>query len=290
MVKESPFAFSFRNYSLLTKPRIIMGNVITAGAGFALASHRQFQLETFLLMLVGISLVIASSCVYNNYIDRHKDKMMERTKNRPLAKGTISEKAALIFATLLIITGSAIFAIGVNLLAMVSVLVGFGIYVFLYSFSKYQTIHGTLIGSVAGAMPPVVGYTSASGHLDGAALLLFLIVALWQMPHFYAISIRRLHDYRSAKVPILPIKKGMLKTKLQMFFYIMAFTIATLMLTAFDYTGYLFMAIASILGIAWLVLCIRGLKTCDDQAWAKQMFRFSLIVIMGISFAIPFSL
>ena len=289
MVKNSPFAFSFRNYSLLIKPGIIVGNAITACAGFALASQGEFQFITFLLMLIGISLVIASSCVYNNYIDRHKDKMMERTKNRPLAKGIISEKAALIFATFLIIAGLATLAIGVNILSMASALVGFGIYVFLYSFSKYQTIYGTLIGSVAGAMPPVVGYTAASGRLDGAALLLFLIVALWQMPHFYAISIRRLRDYRSAEVPILPVKKGMLKTKLQMFFYIMAFTIATLMLTAFDYTGYLFMAIASILGIAWLVLCIRGLETRDDQAWAKQMFRFSLIVIMGISFAIPFS-
>lgn len=284
----SPFAFSFRNYSLLTKPGIIMGNAITASAGFVLASKGAFQWPLFLTMLVGICLVIASACVYNNYIDRHHDKRMDRTKNRPLAKGTISGKAALIFAALLIIFGTLTLALGVNLLATAAALMGFGIYVFLYSYSKYQTIYGTLIGSVAGAMPPVVGYTAASGRFDVAALLLFAIVALWQMPHFYSISIRRLEDYKAAGVPILPLKRGIMKTKIQMFFYIMGFIGATLLLTAFNYTGYGFMAIASILGLCWLILCIRGMETEDHTQWAKKMFRFSLIVIMGVSFAIPF--
>lgn len=289
MVKKALFAFNFRNYFLLTKPGIIMGNAITAGAGFFLASGKDFQFGIFLLMLLGISLVIASSCVFNNYIDRYKDQMMDRTKNRPLAKGTILGRGAITFAISLIIAGLITLYVGVNFLSMLCAFVGFVIYVFVYSFVKYQTIYGTLIGSVAGAMPPVVGYSAASGHLDGASLLFFLIVVLWQMPHFYSISIRRLQDYQLSGVPILPIKKGVLKTKLQMFLYIMAFTVSNLMLTAFEYTGYFFMAIASILGISWLVLCIRGLKAQDDQIWAGKMFRFSLIVIMGISFAIPFS-
>ncbi len=284
----SPFAFSFRNYSLLTKPGIIMGNAITAISGFVLASKGAFQWPLFLTMLIGICLVIASACVYNNYIDRHHDKRMDRTKNRALAKGTISGKAALIFAALLITAGTLTLALGVNLLATAAALMGFGIYVFLYSYSKYQTIYGTLIGSVAGAMPPVVGYTAVSGRLDLAALLLFAVVVLWQMPHFYSISIRRLKDYKAAGVPILPLKRGIMKTKIQMFFYIMGFIGATLLLTAFNYTGYGFMAIASFLGLCWLILCIRGMKTEDHTQWAKKMFRFSLIVIMGVSFAIPF--
>ena len=284
----SPFAFSFRNYSLLTKPGIIMGNAVTAIAGFVLASKGAFQWSLLLTMLIGICLVIASACVYNNYIDRHHDKRMDRTKNRALAKGTISGKAALIFAALLITAGTLTLALGVNLLATAAALMGFGIYVFLYSYSKYQTIYGTLIGSVAGAMPPVVGYTAVSGRFDLAALLFFGVVVLWQMPHFYSISIRRLKDYKAAGVPILPLKRGIMKTKIQMFFYIMGFIGATLLLTAFNYTGYGFMAIASFLGLCWLILCIRGMKTEDHTLGAKKMFRFSLIVIMGVSFAIPF--
>lgn len=285
---SNPFAFSFRVYSLLTKPGIIFGNVITTGAGFALASHGSFSLSLFLLTVLGIALVIGASCVYNNYIDRQSDKKMERTKNRPLASGAVSEKGALFFATTLLIFGMATLGLFVNGLAMLFAIIGFVVYVFLYSFSKYQTTYGTLIGSIAGAMPPLVGYSAASGKFDLAAFLLFASVVLWQMPHFYAISIRRLQDYEKANIPILPLKRGMLKTKLQMFFYILGFSVVTLLLTAFNFTSYFFMAISSALAVVWLILCIRGIGSKNDLVWAKQMFLFSLVVIMGMSFAIPF--
>jgi protoheme IX farnesyltransferase len=276
-------------YVNLTKPGIIMGNVITTAGGFALASRGSFNFLLFLVTLLGISLIIASACVCNNFIDRSADGMMSRTKNRPLARGVISSRNALFFALALGLSGAALLYVFVNMLALAAALFGFLVYVALYSFSKYRSIHGTLIGSVAGALPPVVGYCAASGSFDGGALIFFLILALWQMPHFFAIAIRRLEEYAAASIPVLPVVKGLKATKIQMLCYILIFTISTSMLTFFGYAGPLFLVATAPLGLAWLVLCIKGFKSKNDTLWARQMFLFSLVVIMGLCAVIPFS-
>jgi len=282
------FSYTARNYSLLTKPGIIFGNVITTAGGFALASKGTFNLLLFLATLLGITLVIGSACVFNNYIDRHHDKKMNRTKNRPLVRGLISTKAALVFGVILGLMGTACLLLFANILATALALVGFFVYVLLYSFSKYHSIHGTLIGSVAGAIPPLVGYCAVSSHFDLGAVVLFIMMTLWQMPHFFAIGIFRLEDYKAAAIPILPIKRGMHTTKIQMLLYIVAFMISASLLTLFGFTGYGFLIIASALSLYWLFLGIRGFKATSDTIWARKMFKFSLIVIMGICFAIPF--
>jgi protoheme IX farnesyltransferase len=138
-------------------------------------------------------------------------------------------------------------------------------------------------------VPPVVGYCAVNNHFDTGALILFVMIAMWQMPHFFAIAIYRLEDYAAASIPILPIKKGIQTTKIQMMLYIVAFIVASFMLTVMNYTTYLYLIIAAILGIAWLWLCIRGLKSHNDKLWARHMFIFSLIVVLGISIALPFT-
>lgn len=283
------FTFATRTYCLLTKPGIIMGNAITTAGGFALASRGSFNFLLFLATLIGISLVIASACVFNNYIDRVADEKMERTKNRALAKGAISSRSAILFAIVLGFMGIFTLSFFSNILALGIALFGFFVYVVLYSFSKYHSIHGTLIGSIAGAVPPVVGYCAARNSFDSGALILFVMIALWQMPHFFAIAIYRLKDYAAASIPVLPLKKGMHATKIQMTYYIIAFTGVACTLFAFNYVGYAFLIVASILGLAWLMLCIKGFKSNNDQLWARKMFIFSLVVVMGICFAIPFS-
>jgi len=283
------FSVTARNYSLLTKPGIIFGNVVTTAGGFALASKGSFNLWLFLATLLGITLVIASACVFNNYIDRHHDKKMNRTKNRPLALGHISLKAALFFGVILGLLGTACLFLFVNVLATILALAGFVVYVLFYSLSKYYSIHGTLIGSISGALPPLVGYCAASAQLDLAACILFVTVALWQMPHFFAIGIFRLDDYKAANIPILPIKRGMRATKIQMIWYIIGFAIAASLLTFFGYTSYGFLIVSTLLSLCWLILAFQGLKATDDQLWARRMFKFSLIVILGICFAIPFT-
>ncbi len=276
-------------YFSLIKPGILFGNAITAIGGFAMASKDHIDCSLLLIMLIGLSLVIASGCTCNNYIDRYADQKMRRTQNRPLAKGIIQENHAILFAVVLGLLGTFILAFYVNLLTVMVALIGFFVYVFLYSFSKYYTSHGTLIGSIAGAVPPVAGYCAASRCFDLGALLLFIMIVLWQMPHFFAIAIYRLEDYAAASIPILPIKKGIYRTKLNMLFYVAAFLISSLTLTLFKYTGFSYTLAASVLGAGWLWLAIKGLTSTNDKQWARKMFIASLIVVTVLCSIIPFS-
>ena len=272
-----------KTYYLLTKPGIIIGNLITTVAGFALASKGHFDWVLFLTMFVGLGCVIASACVFNNYIDRDLDKKMARTKNRALASGTVSGKSAILYATVLGCMGIAVLGLYTNLIATSIAALGFFIYVILYSFWKTKKNYATLVGSIAGALPPVIGYSAASNRLDGAALLLFAILVLWQMPHFFSIAMFRFDDYSAAKIPILPVEKGVKATKIQMLLYILAFTAATVSMTALGYTGMAYLLIAAPLGLLWLLLSIQGLQAKNDQVWARQMFRLSLVIVTALS-------
>jgi protoheme IX farnesyltransferase len=274
---------TIKTYYLVTKPGIIMGNLITNIAGFALASKAGFNPLLFLITFLGLGLVIGSACVFNNYIDLEADQKMSRTKNRPLAAQLISGKAALVFASFLGALGFLILSIYTNRLAVFVAGIGFFIYVVLYSFWKYQSRLAILVGSVAGAIPPVVGYCAAGGVFDLGAAFLFLILFAWQMPHFFAIAIYRMQDYKSAGIPVFPLEKGMFATKLQSVYYIIAFFISVLALYFFDFAGVLSTSVGGILGLVWLFLAIRGFWQTDHIAWARQMFRFSLITITLLS-------
>lgn len=278
-----------KNYYSLTKSGLVYGNLITVIGGFALGAAvamRTIEGEggVFVATLIGISLIMASGCVFNNVIDRDIDALMPRTKERALVTGIILPRAAIIFAAALAAIGFTVLGLFTNLLAVEIALIGFFSYVVLYSFfAKRHTIWGAEVGSISGATPPVVGYVAASGHLDIAAILLFAIMIFWQMPHFYAIAIRRADDYAAANIPVLPIKKNVRRTKFAMFAYIVAFIIAASLLTFFGYAGVVYLVITLLLGSFWLILCLQGFwvsgSEADDQ-WARKMFFFSLIVMM----------
>jgi len=272
-----------KTYYLLTKPGIIIGNLITTIAGFALASQGHFQVPLFFATMLGLGAVIASACVFNNYIDRDADEKMERTKNRPLVTKAISNKSAILFALFLGVVGIGILARYTNFLTVCVALVGFVVYVALYSFWKYRTNLATLVGSISGGVPLVVGYCAVSGRIDMGALLLFAMIVLWQMPHFYSIAVYRMEEYAKASIPVLPIAKGIYVTKVQMLLYIMAFIVSCILLTIFGYTGYVYMGLAVPLGLSWLALCIHGFKGDNDKKWARKMFSLSLFVITSIS-------
>jgi len=275
-----------KTYYLLTKPGIIMGNAITTASAFFLASKGHVDFILFLATVAGLGGIIGSACVCNNYIDRESDAKMVRTKNRPLPKGLISGKKALIFAAMLGSAGALVLGIFTNVLALTVALFGFFIYVVLYSFWKYKTYYATLVGSIAGAVPPVVGYCAVSHHLDFGAVLLFAILVLWQMPHFFAIAMYRFNDYVAASIPLLPIKKGAQATKIQMLLYIMGFTLVALLLTPLGYTGKIVLVSAALLGFAWLILCLKGFKVANDRQWARKMFVLSLVIITIFSVTI----
>ncbi len=279
-----------KTYFMLTKPGIIFGNAITAAGGFILASKAQVDPWLFLATLMGLSLLIASACIFNNYIDRNIDKMMERTKNRALVKGIISPQKAIIFAVFLGLSGVLLLMLYTNLLATIIALTGFFVYVILYSLSKYRSSYATVIGSISGGIPPVVGYCAAVDRFDMGAFLLFMIVALWQMPHFFAIAMYRLDDYIAASIPVLPVKRGVYITKVHMLLYVIAFLVPVCMLTILGYTGYAYLIVMGLLGLSWLLLCIKGFKDTNDRLFGRQMFHFSLVVIMMLCIMVSVSI
>ncbi|MDE2589744.1 MAG: heme o synthase, partial [Patescibacteria group bacterium] len=209
MTKGSRQVQAIKTYYLLTKPGIIYGNTITTVAGFLLASQGKIYFGLFMATLFGVSFVIASACVINNYLDRKIDKKMARTQKRALVTHAISPSHALVFATILGILGFLDLVVFTNGITFMIGLIGYIDYIVLYGLSKRKSIYGTLVGSISGATPIAAGYTAVTNRFDIAALLLFLIMVFWQMPHFYAIAIYRLKDYVAAGIPVLPAKKSM---------------------------------------------------------------------------------
>lgn len=275
-----------KNYLMLTKPGIIFGNAVTAVAGFMLASKGHVDLLLFVAMLTGLSLIIGSACVFNNYIDRGIDVKMTRTKTRALAIGAVSVAPALMFASALGCSGALILALFTNVVALWMALAGFFVYVMLYSPCKYYSSYATEIGSIAGAIPPVVGYAAVTNGLDLGALLVFLLIAFWQMPHFYAIAMYRLEDYAAASIPVLPLAKGLQRTKVQMFVYVVLFLITSCLLTTFGYTASAYLFVVTLVGMYWLVLASKGFTITNDKKWARSMFIYSLVVVMILSLMI----
>lgn len=268
-----------RAYYQLIKPGIIRGNVITTIGGFLLGANGNVNLWLLLATVAGLSGVIASACVVNNYLDRSIDEKMKRTKSRALVTGVISLKSALVFAAILGIAGLGILIVYTNPLTSIIALFGFIAYVVLYGIAKRKTVYGTIIGSISGAVPIVVGYTAATRSLDALALLLFAILVVWQMPHFYAIALYRLNDYKAAKLPVLPAVKGGRVAKIRSLVYIAAFIIATTSLTLLGYTGITYLIVMLIVGVAWLVIGARDYRTLKDEKWGRSVFGFSLLVI-----------
>ncbi|VFP80135.1 heme o synthase [Candidatus Erwinia haradaeae] len=271
-------------YIQIIKPGIICGNLIPLTGGFVLACQGDINYNLLFSTIIGVAFVIASSCICNNYIDRDIDKKTKRTQNRALVKGTISPKWSLFYASILGSTGIIILYFYVNLLAMLVAIIGFIIYVCIYSlYMKRSSIHGTLIGSLSGATPPIIGYLSVTNHVEPIVLILLIIFSLWQMPHSYAIAIFRLKDYKSAHIPVLPVIKGVLITKNHIVWYIVAFTFATILLTIFGYTGYQYLLIMLATNIWWLKIALSGYKNKNDQVWSRKLFFVSIIIIIIIS-------
>lgn len=277
-----------RTFYYLTKPGIIRGNLFAATAGFLLASGGDIDLWLLLATWGGIALVIACGCVFNNYIDRNIDKKMKRTQNRALVSGAVSGRTALAYGTILGIAGLTLLAASANWLTVGLGLLGLFFYVVIYGIAKRRTVFGTIVGSISGALPPVAGYTAASNQLDTGAVVLFLVLVCWQMPHFYAIAMFRHKEYAAAGLPVLPVVHGMRTAKIHILTFIAAFIIATLLLPLYGYTGFVYTVAVGLVGLAWLAKGMAGFHAQDDVKWARGMFFFSLTVITVFCLSVIF--
>ncbi len=271
-----------KDYYSLTKPGVLYGNALTAAAGFLFASRGDVDWWLFVSLCLGSTLIIASACTINNFLDQDIDSKMERTKTRAIVAGKVPGSHAVIMSIILGVVGFATLAVFTNWLVVAVGIIGFVDYVVLYGMlSKRLSIHGTLVGSISGAVPILAGYLAVTNQLDLGAILLFIILFLWQMPEFYSIAIYRRQEYKEAGVPVISVVKGIRHTKIQIFFYTLAFVIATALLALAGYADYFYLSTMMILGGYWLLLAIIGLGTRMNDRWARRMFRFSLIILLA---------
>lgn len=275
---------SVLRYYSLTKPRVMFGNVLSAAAGFLFASPGRIDWWLFLAVCLGTTLVIASACVLNNVLDRDIDTVMARTKKRATVTGGVGARNAVIYSAILGLAGLGVLIAWTNMLVVIVGLVGFLAYVVLYGMlAKRLSIHGTLVGSVSGAAPILGGYVGASGVFDAGAGIVFLMLFFWQMPAFYSIAIYRQAEYARARVPIISVVRGIASTKVQILIYTAVYVAASLLPQPLGYTGWVYTAVTAALGAGWLIMAVRGLRTSDDDRWARLMFRFSLITLCAAS-------
>lgn len=268
-------------YYQLTKPGVLYGNVLTGAAGFLLAAAGHVNWGLFAAAIGGMTLVIASACVINNYLDRDIDSIMERTKSRPSVTGVIRGSYMLAYGVILGLLGVAILYAWTNLLVVAIGIIGWATYVWLYgALSKRRSIHGTLVGSISGAMPIAGGYAAVSGRIDAGLVIVFLILFFWQFPEFYSIAIYRRKEYAAADVPVMTVVKGVRSTTMQIFAYTILYVVSTLLLTVYGYTGVAYLVVMAFAGGYWILLAAKGFSAKKPEVWARQMFRFSMYTIL----------
>ncbi|MGB4768001.1 MAG: heme o synthase [Candidatus Saccharimonas sp.] len=272
----------FRAYYQLVKPGVMYGNVLTGAAGFLLASQGDVQWLLFVATIVGMTLVVSSACALNNYLDRDIDSKMERTKARPSVTGAVAPGAILRYAIILGVIGIGVLALWTNWLVVAIGMVGFVTYVWFYgAWSKRQSIHGTLVGSISGAMPIAGGYAAVSGQIDIGLVIAFLVLFFWQFPEFYSIAIYRRKEYAAAKVPVMSVVKGIQSSIVQIYIYTGLYVLSTLALTFAGLTGWIYFAIMAAFGIHWMWVAYLGLRTSAPEKWAKRMFKLSMVNVLA---------
>lgn len=279
---KAPFKQKVRLYYRLTKPGIIYGNAFTAIAGYILGARYGFSFTDFAGTIIAICLIIACGCVTNNILDRRIDSKMARTQKRGLVTGEISVKSAGIYAAIMGGAGFALLAVSSNPLTVLLGMIAIVIYVVLYGAAKRYSGYGPAVGSIAGALPPVAGYTAASGRFDLGAVALLLLLIVWQMPHFYAIAIYRRSEYQAAGIPLLSVTKGALTTQRRIMVYLVLFIVTVPLLFWFGYTGVTYLILALGLAIGWFIVSLKEYKDADVSRWARRMFRYSLLVVMAM--------
>ncbi|NBV77620.1 protoheme IX farnesyltransferase [bacterium] len=276
------------DYFTLTKPGIVRGNTITAIAAFLFASVSPIAWAPCFAMAIGTAAVIASACVFNNYFDRHLDAKMARTQKRALVTGTISTQHALVFGVLLLICGVLVLFFHTTTYATAAAVLAWASYVFVYTPLKPYTHHATIIGTIPGALPPLVGYFSVTPQIDALSLLLFLALITWQMPHFIAIALFRNQEYEAAGIPTLVHELGVptslfLSLLYQTLFGATVFVLGLISPMHWFYYG----AIA--LTCVWWGIGIYALRAPNKDVVAVQSFRVSLLVLLAFSIGIALS-
>ena len=275
-----------KNYLELTKPKVVLMMLITAIIGMLLASKSLPSLYLVIISMIGIGLCASSAATINQIIDRNIDANMARTSNRPLPQGEITTFNASLFAFALMIVGTAILVSQVNTLTAVLTVASLIGYAFIYTvFLKRATPQNIVIGGLAGAAPPLLGWTSVTNSIDPNALLLVLIIFVWTPPHFWALAIYRKEDYARESIPMLPVTHGIRFTKLQIILYTVLLVLVSLLPYIVLMSGNIYLFSALGLGLFYLYSSIKMYLT-DDEEYPMTSFKYSIYYIFLIFFAL----
>ncbi len=273
-----------RDLIALTKPRITFFVILTTAGGLYLASGRAgaTAIDPLVAMIavLGTALVVSSANALNCWMERDLDVHMARTKNRPLPAGRLSARTALIFGLALGAISVPLLAVMVNPLTGLLAAIALVSYVWIYTPMKQRSPKALLVGSIPGAMPPLMGWTAATGHLEAPGLVLFGILFLWQLPHFLAISVFRQNEYAKAGIKVLPSVKGNAVTKIHAIAYAGALVPMSLLLVPLGIAGGVYLWAMAVGGVLFAALCISGLRAQTvDNRWARAVFIASIVYL-----------
>ena len=271
----------WRDYLELTKPNVVALMLLTSLIGMLLAVPGMVPLDVLILGNLGIALCAGSAATVNHLVDRHVDLKMARTFNRPVAKGRVAPRDAIIFAFVVGLLGLMVLMLWVNALTAWLTLASLVGYAFIYTlFLKRGTPQNIVIGGLAGAAPPLLGWTAVTGQIDGHALLLVLIIFAWTPPHFWALAVHRKAEYANAEIPMLPVTHGESYTKFHIVLYTLILIAVSLLPFVTQMLNVFYLVGALVLGIGFLYYAVRmyGAKTSAGM----DAFKYSIIYLMAL--------
>ena len=276
----NPPKATWRDYLELTKPRVVALMILTALIGMCMAVPSFVPWQPLVLGNLGIALCAGAAAAINHLVDERIDQQMTRTRSRPVATGTVSPRAAATFAACLALAGITVLVVWVNTLTAVLTVASLIGYAFVYTmFLKRATPQNIVIGGLAGAAPPLLGWTAVTGEIHGHALLLVLIIFAWTPPHFWALAIHRREEYASVGIPMLPVTHGVGFTALHIFLYTIIMFLITLLPFATLLSGWLYLLGAIVLGAIFIYWSIEILRGKNPKA-PMETFKFSITYLL----------
>jgi protoheme IX farnesyltransferase len=276
-VNQRHLSETIRDIVSLAKPRITLMVLITTAGGLSLAGG--VDALTAVFTLLGTALVVGSANTLNCWLERDIDRFMARTKYRPLPDGRLRPRVALLFGLVLGAIAIPLLTLGVNRLTGALAAIALVSYVAVYTPMKQKSPAALLIGSVPGALPPLIGWTAATGRLSWAGIVLFGILFFWQLPHFIAIAIFREEEYTRAGIKVLPAVRGLRVAKWHAVFHSVLLLSVTLALVPLKVAGGVYFVAALVLGLGMIVITLRGLSPHAGHKWARQLFAASLVYL-----------
>ena len=275
----------WRDYYELTKPRVVMLIVFTAIVGMFVSVPGWPGAMPILFGTLGIGLASSSAAVYNHVLDARVDIQMMRTRGRPLPQGKLTEKSALMFATVLCVISMLILWFLVNPLTAILTFISLIGYAVIYTaWLKRATPQNIVIGGAAGAAPPILGWTAVTNQVEAGALLMFLIVFVWTPPHFWALAIARKEEYAKVDIPMLPVTHGEAYTRLNILLYSILLVLVTILPYLIGMSGVIYLLTALVLDAYFMYYAIQMYRVPDDLELPMKLFRFS-ISYLGFLFA-----